>query len=193
MKRLGRWLFKLAAVMSLVMCIATLGDRFTHTWRSTRIEISSWHPEGTDQITHKLSATTGKGVVMVALFRYTEEQRTALKRNRFHIGSGPHYDNWMLGNSLAGRAGFGFYSHALTRAPGATNKWGNTPRAESYTGFGLPSWFVAASFGLLPAVWWRGHLKRRGIARAGLCRNCGYDLRATPARCPECGTLATDP
>ena len=48
----------------------------------------------------------------------------------------------------------------------------------------VPTYPLPLIGGLLLA--WRIHRIRRA-SMPGCCANCGYDLRATPDRCPECG------
>jgi hypothetical protein len=51
-------------------------------------------------------------------------------------------------------------------------------------------WLSLPLIGLLVAFAFRG-ARARVRARRNQCRECGYDLRATPDRCPECGLAVT--
>jgi hypothetical protein len=53
--------------------------------------------------------------------------------------------------------------------------------------FYLPHWSLVLLFTIVPALHWLPRLRRRRAP--GLCAACGYDLRATPNRCPECGAV----
>ncbi len=51
----------------------------------------------------------------------------------------------------------------------------------------VPHWFLMLLLGIWPAIrGWRWICRRKRFD-AGCCRVCGYDLCATPGRCPECG------
>jgi hypothetical protein len=52
---------------------------------------------------------------------------------------------------------------------------------------GVPHWFLALLTIALPLRWLWRRLTTAQRRRSNLCPICGYDLRATPDRCPECG------
>jgi hypothetical protein len=52
----------------------------------------------------------------------------------------------------------------------------------------VPLWFLALCPTLAGWLLWQ----RRAGRPPNVCRTCGYDLRATPDRCPECGTVPAE-
>ena len=60
----------------------------------------------------------------------------------------------------------------------------------TYTQITIPHWFIITVSGV-PAAWfgrrWCHEARDRRRASLGRCRFCGYDLRASIVRCPECG------
>jgi hypothetical protein len=66
------------------------------------------------------------------------------------------------------------------------------PPASTWTGrfWGavVPYWLVAAFSLACPLIQTTSRLRHARRPKGSLCPACGYDLRATPDRCPECGT-----
>jgi hypothetical protein len=48
-------------------------------------------------------------------------------------------------------------------------------------------WTLAALLAFLPLVYAGRRVRAARTPAPGACPRCGYDLRATPCRCPECG------
>ena len=87
------------------------------------------------------------------------------------------------------------WRYSVGRPPwaGQRSRWGlrytrwSDNSAEVTVPLWLPAWVSAATgLGAGSLVFKRP----RGKA-PGLCARCGYDLRATPGKCPECGTVTT--
>ena len=53
----------------------------------------------------------------------------------------------------------------------------------------VPMWVLLLALAAVPGwhFWGRPRRERRRRERLGLCLRCGYDLRASSDRCPECG------
>ncbi len=115
--------------------------------------------------------------------RFVQSAQTEIQLFAEHLAQMDHY-----------LMGFGYGNSKLLQSVQRIiqrNKSSRFPLRFDYASqeFVFPLWFLGILTSLLPAWWLITVRRRRKRFHAGQCQNCGYDLRATPDRCPECGTI----
>jgi hypothetical protein len=180
-----RRLLNLLTVLSLLLCLSALGA----WWRSTRVS---------DRLDRNGGAAdwevfSVRGRLFVG--------RVAFRRVGSTPAGEPVYD--VLGTPAERAAPQWRYS---VQSPGPNpppDMW--EPSVWKVVGLergpfsasGVSGWWLrlrwsslALAASVLPAAY---ALRRARRTPAGHCRRCGYDLRATPDRCPECGAAVVGP
>ncbi len=193
MKRSIRWIFFSLAALSLFLFLLMAASWARSYWYSDTVY---W-----DAYAHYRSFESDRGDILLLeqpVLRGIHAPQSLLYPKGWHHLSGsttvPPYKSrlWeVIGHADYHRfAKLGFaINHSVTIAYPPI---GNDPSYGVYEGFYgvyFPHWFALIVLGILPAIggWtlWRKH--RRLLA--GICHTCGYDLRASPDCCPECGTI----
>jgi hypothetical protein len=176
-----RLLFNVLTAVSLVLCVATVTWWIRSYWRCDSIgRVGS---ERHDDLFSNwgiltFSQSFGDFEIYEPFEYFTTEE--AFPPISPYLPYDPGFrHNWHL-------FGFRFF---LTDGGNVQQQGGNTQIPHEWR-LETPYWFWAAAFSILPLLWGRRRRLNSPRGAKGHCRSCGYDLRATPERCPECGTPA---
>jgi len=163
-----RRLLNLATILSLLVCVAVIA-LWVRSY-SRRLGIVTWNPKG------------GR-VVAVEYGGVYYQYGSYVQRRKFEWQGLSAPPATVRLYDFAKHRFAGFYFLADDRK-GVADRLG-----PGHWVVGVALWFCLALAGVLPAIRiWRLTRRRQRLS-AGLCPTCGYDLRATPGRCPECGTM----
>lgn len=192
MRRLVRYLFTFCSAVSLLLCFAVC-VLWVRSYFTADVVADGWVNRPPISGTY-VQAWSNRGAISFRRFDVAVAGAVPLN---YSVGDNIHLDirpgeHWTSSDPepwVEKRFGYllGFsYSDGTMvypPLPGMTQRQRN--RDVSF-----PHWFPMLLAAILPVLWHRHQRRARTRRVNGLCLRCAYDLRATPERCPECGTLA---
>jgi hypothetical protein len=190
-----RRVLNLVTALSLLLCVAVCALWVRGYFVADALSWRRLSTEGMDVSQWVGSAHSGLGTIAVAAVTRTEP---------LAVGAGsavpvqkPKRFYWLTRRPPLRPAApaelRGFRSPVLDVVAGSPALSPGVSRSSAWS-VSAPCWVPALALAVPPAVWAARFPRRRLQSRRrrlGLCPSCGYDLRATPGRCPECGTVSS--
>jgi hypothetical protein len=180
-------LLNLAAALSLLLCItaAAVWARSYHAGDAFSVARVRFDGQWTFRLRDQLQVSTGRAEYSHTLATgtgpasraYAEQWATLNRRIRQPM---PSSRPMSTGQPVVSFCGFECGRQEYIRRDGSVCLGVYSAKFPLWAPVGVTAVFPA----LRSAVW----LRRRRRAGGGHCAACGYDLRASPHRCPECGT-----
>jgi hypothetical protein len=181
-----RRLFTLVSALFLLLSVATVVLWARSYWRSDAIYLSRWS-------LYSISSSKGGVVWIVRTSVYTHFDGTVTSEPFspvWSISYSPEADfpRIALWDSEHGALGAGY-------CDGMEFLWVSVEGSEDTRCrmVALPYWMLSTAALAVVSVYPLRSIRSAGRARRSQCVRCGYDLRASPERCPECGTRIHSP
>jgi hypothetical protein len=126
--------------------------------------------------------TSGRGVLGIDLTELTTAfPARSQTKSRFEWSRGDASQFRLPDDTFWNRIGFGYASQSQTTQ-------GLNDSTVTVRAYWLPYWLLAVVASVVPLRWVTLLVIRARRQRQGLCALCGYDVRVSEGRCPECGS-----
>jgi len=196
MRRFLTWAFNFTAAVSAVLFLATCALWPYSYWFRDEVERDVWSHG--DLQSYQLRSSMGTLMIAkITKFMPNDGDQWdgtpcpipggGLKLYQTRPGEDPRAGPEFTDGSFGDQRGF---RHIVVKSKPIFRPEFVPDFAMEFSAVTFPIWVLVTPLSLLPASWLLCRWRRSRCPRLGLCLFCGYDLRATLERCPECGTVS---